>query len=228
MPWFQWDKRPLSRRKSSAQSLGRRRIAKDCFKRKEMDAFVGEKAQARRNFGGRELHKNATQINMKTNMSTLILILAALTAALTAGLFFAWATSVVPGLGKLDDAGYLSAMQSINREIQNPLFFSCFIGAALLLPIAAFLSYSSPPGTRFWLLVAASVVYIIGVFGVTIAGNVPLNDMLDALDLKAADAFQLAAARETFEAKWNGLNLVRTWMAVVALVLVLFALMRGD
>jgi uncharacterized membrane protein len=165
---------------------------------------------------------------MKKPMSTFVLLLAAVTTALTAGLFFAWAASVVPGLGKLDDAGYLHAMQSINREIQNPLFFSCFIGAALLLPLATFLQLGSPLTLRFWLLVAASGVYLFGVFGVTVAGNVPLNNALDAIDLESADTFQLAAAREMFESKWNALNLIRAGMSVTALVLVVIALLKGD
>jgi len=165
---------------------------------------------------------------MKKSMYSIFLLGAALTTALTAGLFFAWATSVVPGLGKLDDAGYLDAMQSINREIQNPLFFSCFIGAALLLPLATIVSYSPPVSMRVWLLLAASLVYIVGVFGVTAVGNVPLNNALDATNLTHADAFQLAAAREMFKARWNALNTVRTWFSVVALGLVILALFKND
>jgi uncharacterized membrane protein len=163
---------------------------------------------------------------MKTSMSTIILVLAVMTTALIAGLFFAWATSIVPGLGKLDDLKYLSAMQSINREIQNPFFFSCFIGAALLLPLTTYLN--TGVGLRFWFLLAASIVYIVGVFGVTVAGNVPLNNMVDALNIKTADASQLAAAREMFEAKWNTLNFIRTAMAIVALLLVIFGLLKND
>ncbi len=165
---------------------------------------------------------------MKTNFSKIVLLLAAISIGLTAGIFFAWAASVVPGLGKLNDLAYLEAMQSINREIQNPFFFSCFIGAVFLLPLATFMVYSAPVIKRFWLLLAASFIYIIGVFGVTVAFNVPLNNMLEAIDLKAADAFQLAAARETFEPKWNFFNLVRAWLSALALILTISAMVSDD
>lgn len=158
-------------------------------------------------------------------MATFTLILATIVTALASGLFYAYSCSVIPGLGKLDDANYLSAMQSINRAILNPVFFFSFMGAVLLLPLSAALHYGTE---RFGLVLAAAVVYAIGVFGVTVAGNVPLNNALDAIDLKSADAFQLAAAREMFEAKWNSLNHWRTVANIVALVLVVWALIKRN
>lgn len=161
-------------------------------------------------------------------MTNLILILAAITTALTAGLFFAWACSVVPGLGKLSDANYLSAMQSINREIQNPIFFSCFMGAPILLALAIFMNYQSSPTMTFWMLLASAAFYIAGVFGVTVAGNVPLNNMLDAFDLQSATPESLADMRAVFENKWNSLNIVRAVAGVISLVCMVLALLWPE
>ena len=165
---------------------------------------------------------------MKTTMTNIILIIASVMTALSAGLFFAWACSVVPGLGKLSDANYLSAMQSINREILNPIFFSCFMGAVIMLPVATFISYSSPVTMRFWLLLAAAIVYIVGVFGVTVAGNVPLNNILDATNLQTATLEELAQLRASFENTWNNLNTARAFAGVVSLVLVSAACLSGK
>lgn len=158
-------------------------------------------------------------------MTTFILILAAFMTALAAGLFYAYSCSVVPGLGKLGDLNYLSAMQSINRAILNPVFFFSFMGAVILLPLSAFMNYGTE---RFWLLAIASAVYIIGVFGVTVGGNVPLNNMLDAANLQSMGIEELAKLRSTFEAKWNSLNLVRTVANITAFVFVLLACLKGK
>ena len=143
------------------------------------------------------------------------LFLATMATVLAAGLFYSYAVSVNPGLGRLPDAAYLSAMQSINRAILNPLFFLSFMGAVLLLPASAWMHYSRNH-IRFWWLLAAAVVYIAGTFGVTVAGNVPLNNTLDAMNLEGASPEQLSGWRKTFEKPWNTLNTVRTWANILS------------
>ncbi|WP_089893483.1 anthrone oxygenase family protein [Chitinophaga arvensicola] len=153
---------------------------------------------------------------MHISFVELLLLITLVASALMAGLFFAYACSVNPGLGRLADRGYLSAMQSINRAILNPVFFAPFMGSLVLLPLATWAAWSSGGG---WLL-AATGMYFAGVFGVTIAGNVPLNNALDKLELQAASEEQLAQYRANFEKRWNRLNLVRTVCAVLTLALV--------
>jgi uncharacterized membrane protein len=153
----------------------------------------------------------------------LVLILAAAATALMAGLFFAWSCSVMPGIGRLPDATFLSSMQAMNRAILNPAFFSAFFGALLLLPLSAYLHYHHHPSPRFWLLVAASILYGIGVFGITMVGNVPLNDRVDAFPLSSASASDMAAIRAAFEEPWNQLNTIRTLASTVCIVLVIIA-----
>lgn len=133
-----------------------------------------------------------------------------------AGLFYAYSCSVNPGLQRLSDAGYLAAMQSINRAILNPVFLGVFLGTALLLPFATWFSYGAGPNLRFWLLLGAAACYLLGTFGVTMFGNVPLNEALDAFPLENAGPDQLAAQRTRFEAPWNRLHALRTVAAVLA------------
>ncbi|GAB3989925.1 DUF1772 domain-containing protein [Spirosoma daeguense] len=156
-------------------------------------------------------------------LSTITLYAAATTTALMAGLFYAYACSVNPGLNRLSDEAYLSAMQSINRAILNPVFFLCFLGAPVLLPLSTWLQFSQPLTLRFWLLLIASFVYVIGVFGVTAACNVPMNEALDAFNIQTASAEEISAQRATFEKPWNNWNTVRTVANIVALLLVLGA-----
>ncbi|ACT96463.1 anthrone oxygenase family protein [Dyadobacter fermentans] len=151
----------------------------------------------------------------------LFLLATALTSGLIAGLFYSYSCSVNPGLGALPDAGYLSAMQSINRAILNPVFFFSFMGTLLLLPLSTYQHLGT--GTRFYLLLGATLVYVIGTFGVTAAGNVPLNELLSKMNLTGASTDELAAHRLRFEMPWNRLHAIRTYASVLSFVLVLLA-----
>ncbi|WP_426478285.1 DUF1772 domain-containing protein [Chryseobacterium sp. CBSDS_008] len=154
-------------------------------------------------------------------MTTLVLIITAVLTALIGGLFYAYSCSVVLGLGKLSDAEYLKAMQNINREILNPVFFMSFMGTLILLPVSAFLFRGQQPVFIFLLL--AALAYLIGVFGVTVAGNVPMNDALDKLDISNSTIEVIKQMRENFESRWNFLNNIRTAFSVISIILVVCA-----
>jgi len=74
----------------------------------------------------------------------------------------------------------------------------------------------------------AALVYIIGVFGVTIGGNVPLNQLLDKFSISTSTAQEIKELRTVFESRWNNLNLVRTWASVISLSLVLLSLLTRS
>lgn len=160
--------------------------------------------------------------------ANITLLATALTTALIAGLFYAWSCSVIPGVGKLSDASYLAALQSMNREILNPVFFMSFMGTLLLLPLSTWLQYNPAAPMRFYLLLGATLLYGIGTFGVTIFGNVPLNNMLDGFHIQSVSAEELSRQRTLFEEPWNRLHGIRTIVNVLALVLVLIALMVNN
>lgn len=154
-------------------------------------------------------------------MIMVLLIITAVLTALIAGLFYAYSCSVVLGLGKLSDAEYLKAMQNINREILNPVFFMSFMGTAILLPLSTFLFRGEQP--VFIFLLIATFVYLIGVFGVTIVGNVPMNNLLDQFDISTSTAEAVKQMRENFENRWNFLNNIRTVFSVISILLVVCA-----
>ncbi|GAB3958648.1 hypothetical protein GCM10028805_53380 [Spirosoma harenae] len=163
-------------------------------------------------------------------MHTIILGATATATALMSGLFYAFSWAVMPGLKRLPDASYIMAMQSINRAIQNPVFFAAFLGAALLLPLSTYLDYSptTPVSARFWFLLAASVVYVVGVIGVTIGGNVPLNETLDAFDVQAASVSDVLNHRRAFELPWSQFHTLRTWASFLTILLVVTACLRPE
>jgi uncharacterized membrane protein len=157
----------------------------------------------------------------------LVLLTTAFLMALISGLFYAYSCSVNIGLGRLTDTEYLRAMQSINRAILNPWFFASFMGTLVMMPICTWLAYKNGGGTySFYLLLAATIIYAIGVFGVTGLGNVPLNESLDKFDIGAATLEEIKARRLNFEIPWNRFHLIRTVANALSLVLVLMAMIK--
>ncbi|WP_343689962.1 DUF1772 domain-containing protein [Chitinophaga sp.] len=136
---------------------------------------------------------------------------------LIAGIFYCWSISVTKGLALLPDKEYLLAFQKLNQAIQNPLFFICFFGPVFLLPVCMWRNYSI-------CLLLATLSYYIGVMGVTIAGNIPLNNMLEAFSVQGAGIEELRAMRAQFEMKWNILNHIRTLCSLAAFILTLISL----
>jgi uncharacterized membrane protein len=114
-------------------------------------------------------------------------------------------------------------MQSINRAIQNPVFFAAFFGAPILLLLSVFLHYTQPLPAQFWFLLAATIIYLTGTFGVTVSGNVPLNNTLDRFDLQKSSEAEIAVQRNHFEARWNNLNTIRAVSSTLALILIVIA-----
>ncbi len=119
-------------------------------------------------------------------ISNVVLILAIVCVGIMSGLFFSFSFSVMPSLSQLEDDQYLSAMQSINRAIQNPVFFIIFFWVLISLPVATYFNYTQPVSAMFWLLLAATLLYFTGAFLVTAVGNIPLNNSLDKFELSSA------------------------------------------
>ena len=152
----------------------------------------------------------------------LLLITTGITG-LIAGLFYCWSVSVTRGLALLPDREYLLVFQQLNRAIQNPLFLIAFMGLVFLLPIVTWMHYQRPLPRTFWLLLCATLLYLVGVIGVTMLGNVPMNDALDVFDIDAASPAGIAAKRLAFEARWNSLNNIRTVSCIASFLGLLFA-----
>lgn len=152
------------------------------------------------------------------------LYFAILLTGLSAGLFYAWAVSVIPGTRRVIDLTFLETMQSINRAILNPAFFLIFFGSLILLIASTIQQYQT--GLGFWWLLLATLSYLLGTFGVTLLGNVPLNDSLEVLQLGELDLQQLADIRQHYESRWNRLHMIRTVFAVLSFLLSLLAAFR--
>jgi uncharacterized membrane protein len=160
---------------------------------------------------------------MEISIKSFTLFGAVVLTGLSAGFFYAWQVSVIKGTLLVKDAVYLETMQSINRAILNPWFFAIFFGSLIFLSIGSIYQFNTNKWV-FGLILAASTVYLVGTFGITAAGNVPLNDELDALNLSELTSEKMAEFRSYYETKWNRLHLQRTVFSVLSFVLAVLAL----
>lgn len=150
---------------------------------------------------------------MKTRVNASgVLAAATVVTGLIAGVYYAFACSVMLGLGASGDRTFIEAMQNINKKIENPVFFLTFFGA-LVLPAWALRRFRHDRRTRLW-IAAGLVLYTAGLI-TTMAVNIPLNNHLAAAGVPAKIA-DPAAVRARFEATWNLWNVARALLSTAA------------
>jgi len=157
-------------------------------------------------------------------MQTLVtglLWLSAIGCGLMAGLYFAFSTFVMTALGRIDQAAGIAAMNEINRVIVQSLFLAVFMGSTLTCFVLAVLAPFrwSEPGAALWL--AAGVLYVAGMFVVTMLFNVPLNNALAAVQPRSGEAGALWAR---YLSDWTWWNHVRTVASTLAFALFIAAI----
>ncbi|WP_299113195.1 DUF1772 domain-containing protein [uncultured Winogradskyella sp.] len=155
-------------------------------------------------------------------MKTIVFFITVILNALSTGFFFAWSVSVILGTKKIGDLTYLETMQSINREILNPAFFIVFFGSLIALAFTTCLQFNNKP--VFWLVLASAIIYLIGTFGITAFGNVPLNNELDAINTTKLSEVELQHFRTYYESAWNQYHNIRTISSMVSFTLLLISI----
>lgn len=145
---------------------------------------------------------------------------AALGCGLIAGVFFAFSSFVMRALARLPRGEGISAMQSINVTVINPLFLGVFLltaaACAVLMGVAA-LRWGSAGAVY---LLAGGALYFVGTFLVTLIFNVPMNRTLAPLG--RADP-RGATYWPHYVVGWTAWNHVRTAAALAAAVLLTLA-----
>ncbi|AYG82560.1 hypothetical protein DWB77_04740 [Streptomyces hundungensis] len=148
-----------------------------------------------------------THDNMRVGGGSWALGAATVATGLAAGSFFVFSCAVMPALARSDDHTYVAVMRNINDVIQNPVFFASFLGAPVLIAVAAWQQRHEPGvrGSTYAALGAYALAFVL-----TSAVNVPLNDAL-------ARATDPAAARAHFEGPWVAWNAVRAGLCTLSL-----------
>jgi uncharacterized membrane protein len=145
--------------------------------------------------------------------------LAALGAGLIAGFFLAFSACVMAALGRIPPASGISAMQSVNVVVLNPVFLGTFFGTAalsLMLAVASLMNWAEPGA--FYLL-AGSLLYLIGSILVTMICNVPLNNRLAAVNPESAEGRTVWSHYLRVWTRWNHVRTVASLAAAADFIL---------
>lgn len=114
-------------------------------------------------------------------------------------------------------------MQQINRSVLNRWFLGVFMGTGVLSAAVISLAVAYKPSASVWSLLA-SMLYLVGSFGITAARNVPLNNELDAVDPQSPSA---GDAWNSYARVWTSWNHVRTVASIVSTAAFAIALRTG-
>ena len=145
----------------------------------------------------------------------------AISVGIMAGVYFTFSAFMMNSLKAIEAPAGMLAMQSINRIIVKSLFLPIFIASSLASAalIVLMLIYPSSSGAT-WVMMGSGL-YFIGMFIVTITGNVPLNNQLEATDAKGSGGAEMWAS---YLRKWTVWNHIRTIACSAALAMLILAI----
>lgn len=140
-----------------------------------------------------------------------------------AGVYFAFSGFIMTALSRIDQATGIAAMNSVNVVILRSLFMPIFLGTtltALILAVVALFRWGTPGASS---TLAGGVLYVVGMFAVTMAFNVPLNNALRAADQVTADGATVWARYLRDWTMWNHVRTVASTAACAAFIAALVA-----
>ena len=150
-----------------------------------------------------------------------LLWFAAVSAGVMAGVYFTFSAFAMRSFAALGEEAGARAMQSINRVILQSSFLPLFMLSTMVCAALVVLALLGLAGAAMVEVLAGAAVYVVGMFVVTAAGNVPLNNRLDAADPATAEG---RAVWADYLRRWTRLNHVRTVACTLSCVLLVRAL----
>ena len=158
---------------------------------------------------------------MTQTIATGLLWFSAIGCGLLGGVYFAFSAFIMTSLGRIDQAAGIAAMNAINVDIVKSLFMPLFLlttlAGAALTALAIF-RWGQPGALA---MLAGGIIYVLGMFVVTMIFNVPLNDTLAAINPASAEA---ASTWARYLQDWTFWNHVRTITCIAATVLFIAAI----
>jgi len=143
---------------------------------------------------------------------------------LNGGVFFAFSSFVMPGLGRLRPSEGAAAMQSINITAVTPAFMTALFGTGLACLVLVGWGFADLDEPYAGYLIAAGAIYLFGDIALTGAYHVPRNNALARVD-PASEAG--ARVWSTYLVEWTRMNHVRTVAGLAASALLAVALQAG-
>lgn len=148
-----------------------------------------------------------------------LVFIAAIGSGVIGGVFFAFSSFVMAALARVAPDQGVAAMNAINVTVINASFLTAFMGTALICLVLMVCSFFWVDGTASQVILAASLLYLMGTAGVTMMFNVPLNDQLAVVSHTEAATLWARYLKD-----WTMWNHVRTITSIAAAILFTMAL----
>lgn len=144
-----------------------------------------------------------------------LLWFSSLACGLLAGVYFAFSAFIMGALGRIEPRAGIAAMNRIDLDIQRSLFMALFLGSTLAAAMLVGLSLFDGNTPYAMPTLVGGVIYLLGMFGVTMVWNVPLNNALAA----AEGTPEAEATWTRYLRVWTRWNHVRTLASLAACAL---------
>jgi len=144
---------------------------------------------------------------MRQLLTTGLLWFTAIGCGVMAGVYFTFSAFAMTSFARIGPAAGIAAMNAINVDIVKSLFLPLFMGTtitAAVLAMFALVRWNEPGSAA---MLAGAVVYVLGMFVVTMVLNVPMNNALAAVDPSSTEGATLWAR---YLKEWTAWNHVRT------------------
>lgn len=158
---------------------------------------------------------------MRAILAPALLWTSAIGCGLMAGVYFAFSAFIMTSLGRIAPASGIAAMNAMIVDIVGSSFMPVFVLTTLSAASLAILGIVrwGQPGSA--LMIAGGVIYVLGMFFVTMMFNQPMNETLAAVDPASP---QGVALWSRYLAEWTMWNHVRTVTSTLATALFIAAL----
>jgi uncharacterized membrane protein len=153
-------------------------------------------------------------------LTEILLWFCALGCALLGGVYFAFSAFIMRALREAGMPGVI-AMNAINRVILKSGFMPLFLGTTLASAVLAVIGLLRLHAPGSWPLIAGGLLYVAGMFGVTMLCNVPLNNALQAVTTESRTGM---AIWNDYLRRWTLWNHLRTASCLAAAALFMLAL----
>ena len=148
----------------------------------------------------------------------LLALLSLLFSGAMFGFFFAWVCSTLWGLDAADPNVAIAAMQAMNASVRNVVFAPAFFGTPVLLILTALAALRVKEGEAAACFALAGILYVLGAMVTTMTANVPLNEMLAAVETPL-DRQTAQDVWRSYSGPWQVWNAVRAVVLGVVLAL---------
>lgn len=155
-----------------------------------------------------------------STLTTALLWFAALGCALLGGVYFAFSAFIMRALRDAGHAGTTS-MNSINRVIVRSSFMPLFVGTTIAAAALVALGLIHFGKANALLLITGGLLYVAGMFGVTVFFNVPLNNALQNVVNESRTGTAIWSDYLRRWTRWNHLRAVSSLAAAALFILAL-------